>query len=966
MWLITGPFDAEVVGELNFQKTKLLKTDTTYPVGRKDRPLTLASKKVSHDHCEFIVGNFTVDQVGEPTSRPSLHFNNKKDKGIRVNRGDHLVIANPSSPEELQDGDVVSIITGLQVTVKWESVCCYAPNPRGKAPVSLEACASLGIHLVQTPNSHVTHHLTLNYIANALTAASLVSASQFVKPEWLHEVVRLGNLPKNSDPSSGTSLEDIFSLPQISKFRPNFSPSLPPSQKIFKVWEPNEERLHMFQSYRFICIGEKAREIENDMRGLIHRGGGSLETFDVQSGVAKLHKALTRSQAKEGKKTVVVGDDDAMSTAIGIPAWKALVVEAKSFNSAPIDPERIVQAVFDVDATVLDNADSMDVDDEPRSSPLPDVIPNTLPEEPSLQPSPKTQAPVRRLTRRVVSREPSVQPPASPKTPEPESQEEASTRPRRALTRRVNGGKPLLTGLDDPSSILDAVPDVPARVTPPPMVVDLTAPTPARSSRLKRRVGGAASEIQNTLDPDTFSSGIGETIGEPPLKRFKALFEASNPDQQPGAGSFDMLQSSQSQTQTQSQTQSKTIRSSRGETHSSLGVLREEEEESQSIEAPHAAAQRGTKRDLDSVDGEEEMGHAAASSQPAAKKMAVENVNAVEKATAAAVGRAPSKPPSTVKPSKQTKTGAPAGKPDTDAAFLKAIASTKRGKKTEDAFDREFNNLKISKPDFEHEEQEKEWNVLADFGDDSGIRGNFMVVMEMEVFRKDDGSRARSGQAVNIDWEAKPNFKKYKKKFNVGAGSRVELIPSEINDYGIGPSYWKGGSQTQNGFDASQIPTQPPKRVPRAIQGKTKIMTTALPPSPSPEVKLDSDEEIPPPAPKVKTKPPSRAGSALPPKRASSRSKEPAKAKALFLDSDDDIKEVVEEESHVMDLTLQEDDEDQTLRSSAGTKSSARSAPPSRKATRQLARGRKAMPVIVDDDSDDGVVFKGFRGNKKR
>ena len=166
---------------------------------------------------------------------------------------------------------------------------------------------------------------------------------------------------------------------------------------------------------------------------------------------------------------------------------------------------------------------------------------------------------------------------------------------------------------------------------------------------------------------------------------------------------------------------------------------------------------------MDSVDGEEEMGNAAASSKPAAKKMAVENVNAVEKATAVEVGRAPSKPPSTVKPLKQTKTGAPAGRPDTDAAFLKAIASTKRGKKTEDAFDREFNNLKISKPDLEHEEQEKEWDVLADFGDDTGIRGNFMVVMEMEIFRKDDESRARSSQAVNTDWEGKPNFKKFKK-----------------------------------------------------------------------------------------------------------------------------------------------------------------------------------------------------------
>ena len=36
---------------------------------------------------------------------------------------------------------------------------------------------------------------------------------------------------------------------------------------------------------------------------------------------------------------------------------------------------------------------------------------------------------------------------------------------------------------------------------------------------------------------------------------------------------------------------------------------------------------------------------------------------------------------------------------DTDAAFLQALASTKRGKRREDDFDREFNNLRISKPE---------------------------------------------------------------------------------------------------------------------------------------------------------------------------------------------------------------------------------------------------------------------------
>lgn len=46
--------------------------------------------------------------------------------------------------------------------------------------------------------------------------------------------------------------------------------------------------------------------------------------------------------------------------------------------------------------------------------------------------------------------------------------------PSQALTRRVNAGVPVVTGLDDPSSILDTTPDVSAPPSPPPAIVDLT------------------------------------------------------------------------------------------------------------------------------------------------------------------------------------------------------------------------------------------------------------------------------------------------------------------------------------------------------------------------------------------------------------------------------------------------------------------------------------------------------------
>jgi hypothetical protein len=166
-------------------------------------------------------------------------------------------------------------------------------------------------------------------MANASVAASLLTACQLVKPEWINEVIRLGSLPDDS--SSGTSLEHTFSLPPTSKFRPTFSASLPPAQKVFKVWEPNEERLNMLAGYRFLCVGEKGRELESDFRDIIERGGASFEAFDVMAGKTKFHRALTRGQAKEGKKQLVIAKEQGVQAAIGKDGWRELLGEARTY-----------------------------------------------------------------------------------------------------------------------------------------------------------------------------------------------------------------------------------------------------------------------------------------------------------------------------------------------------------------------------------------------------------------------------------------------------------------------------------------------------------------------------------------------------------------------------------------------------------------------------------------------------------
>ena len=156
-----------------------------------------------------------------------------------------------------------------------------------------------------------------------------------MKPEWLSELIRLGNLPIHDDPSNGSSLEQVFALPAETKFRPTFGASLPTSLKVFKAWEPNEERINMFKGYRFLFVGEKGREVEGVMTELVTRGGGNWVAFNVASGRKEWHHVLAKEKAKHAKVVekqkglVVVADANAMKVAVGSEQWEELVVEAK-------------------------------------------------------------------------------------------------------------------------------------------------------------------------------------------------------------------------------------------------------------------------------------------------------------------------------------------------------------------------------------------------------------------------------------------------------------------------------------------------------------------------------------------------------------------------------------------------------------------------------------------------------------
>ena len=550
----------------------------------------------------------------------------------------------------------------------------------------------------------------------------------------------------------------------------------------------------------------------------------------------------------------------------------------------------------------------------PTMTSLPDV-PNTLSEESLIEPITEfsqVPKPPRRLTRRVMSQPPAdLEPSAPPQSPEP-----------------------IAYSLLEP-------------------------PTPARSSRLKRRVGVVGVDIQSGSESQAFSLGIEDTIAEPPVKKFKALFDASNPERE----------SLSKQTETQL-TSSRALWS--GNEGPILAVLQEEEEESQmgGINS-NPTPPRVSKRRLESIDENSEMDVVEREASGNAKKRAIENVNAVERSEGPlkpASTRAASKPPSSAIPAKKDKQGAAPGKPDTDAAFLKAIASTKRGKKAEDKFDREFNNLKISKPELEQQEEpEEEWAVLADFGDDTGLRGNFMVVVELDVYKKDKDSQ---DSVINHPWAGKPNFKKFKKvlrsflmyselssnisqKVVDSPRPRVELFLNDGNIYGMGSctSYFGSFRFPASNFilSAHRKGDKPQSRSENLPDNESQMDLQITQPkgrkkATKPLYVSDDDGAVPP------------MPASLPQKRTAGRAEKVTKKKPLFIDSDDEENHV-EDKLMDVDPTGNEVDEEQTLQSSFETRQTT--------VGRRSTRARKPAVIIADDDSDDDAVFKGFKGQKK-
>lgn len=194
---------------------------------------------------------------------------------------------------------------------------------------------TLGISLVTSPSSFATHHLTPKYELTVPLATSLLSATQLVKVEWLQEFIRLGTTPDDSHPFKLAPLEHSFTPPSESKYRPIFSPSLPPALKLFKFWEPNEERLHLLKGYRFVLLSDGEDQVDGDTRELIVRGDGEYECFPPTNGEAKWRQLLAKAKRKvdeAGLKVVIVGREHVVQATVGEDRWREMIAEAQRYG----------------------------------------------------------------------------------------------------------------------------------------------------------------------------------------------------------------------------------------------------------------------------------------------------------------------------------------------------------------------------------------------------------------------------------------------------------------------------------------------------------------------------------------------------------------------------------------------------------------------------------------------------------
>ncbi|KAH9029739.1 hypothetical protein EDB83DRAFT_2653035 [Lactarius deliciosus] len=568
-------------------------------------------------------------------------------------------------------------------------------------------------------------------------------------------------------------------------------------------------------------------------------------------------------------------------------------------------------------------------------TPLPDVVPNTLEAEPSFVP-PIDVRPARRApnpTPTTSALPPPVAVPLGGKAAsESESQTAKAPLPRRLPPRRAERNRTTTpSGLGDDAGVVEAS----LTPAPPPDASQLPTPVSQVSRLPPRRRANKGVEPSSALlssNPEPLPSQPAQ------LDKYKALFDASNPDRAP----------------------SDTRRQGRER------------------RSKHALLKR-----LCAVDCQR-------------RSTVRRDAAQAERRTSTQTPKSGASEAATDRKSNALALRSPLHRPNPEQIghrreLLKAVNSMSAAEKHEDEFDREFNQLRITNPKAkkkQDKDQIEDAVVTATTGDDGAATSRPWT-------RSTISATARSTLAARNQDEVKSEWK----LTSIERRPTVELIVSEENDYGIGNGHHSrapspSAQQIQAAIKtaASAAATARGRRALTIAEDEDETIDLSIGEDQGDE--MDEETLAAAPVPKTtrskagtRAKAPALASPAKPKKPASKASSTAAKIKAktkasapsakgkgkrpaLFLSDPSDEEggdggDVAVDDadsdggdSALVSELVGDDRETSTLLSTAGTQ-----------IRRAAARGARKRPAAVladpDGDSDDDAVFKGFGGRKR-
>ncbi|WWC67234.1 uncharacterized protein I206_101141 [Kwoniella pini CBS 10737] len=884
MWLVTaiGP----VHGQNRF--SFVLQQGKDYSVGRDDSSeIKFESKQVRPKEGTLVVGDWNALQ---PNKAPVLKWKNEPKKSgaygvIRTltptdtadvgsfDREDYVVDEIADSQGcflEKESVCGIKISEGLWFTAEWREFSIQYDKMKDESAEVRQLLTQYCIAWTQTfdTSSRPTLVLSALYRSNVECNYAVCFGIRILTPSYLHAFIsRLKACWKKMADS-----QDSFALPDrdAEAFQPEFDNALPTSRKDPQVWLPDEKRETLFKGWKF--LGLRARTPPAEKRYLLAMGADYQDMDIVTKPLAnaqdfadRISSWLSHVDGNGGRElagvvwfapvkqkyeekginyaSVVIATCQRLGVYHthggilwgsvnkgGVMDYLFAVASNLPRNTNPHKDDRIPSSVASTQATipaVPGHALSSQAAPGPATSQMgmsarPDFIPSTFPDETEnrLRRSPSPSSRPSRLQRR--SRQ-ATSPLPKEKTPEPGPSAPAKKPLRRRANRPVDFtqipdsppqshentedensqlSQPLFSQhsmVPDSMPALSQMTGIPTtqRTQTQSMVPDSFPPSqsiaPGKSSKLKRRAGGA----QPSLIEEIADTSIN--------------LEQSFKDEEKADGIRQLYE----QTKTGSFAPSLAKRPR----HAQRGSA-----ESDSVVMPGSVPM-----DIDdTVERSSRSSKRAASPSgamppPAQRRRAespTEETEEIEAGPQAGQGS-----PVKLK-SQQAKSQMPTTNKDKDEAFLQAIKKSAKARSTVDELDKEFNQLRIPKPNGTSAVvKANQWNAsVPDYaivnGFDEELKGNFIQIVRKDLFRKDQGVNK---EVQRVD-DGKPNFKKFKKKNIVRREPmQLALAAPTIQDAELGEPYWptqsanrsrKGGrtQATQMDDDDVDMPLLPRAR----------------------------------------------------------------------------------------------------------------------------------------------------------